>query len=112
MELIFFAKEVEVKTSEQTLSIVWGDGHRSVYPLEGLRMACPCVECAGGHENMGQGINRALFFLPPKNEMEVVALKEVGSYAMQITWGDGHDTGIYRWQALREACPCEECANQ
>jgi DUF971 family protein len=27
----------------------------------------------------------------------------VGSYAVQIRWSDGHDTGIYTWQNLRDA---------
>ena len=27
----------------------------------------------------------------------------VGNYAIQITWSDGHSTGIYSWQTLRDA---------
>ena len=26
-----------------------------------------------------------------------------------VSWDDGHTTGIYTWEALREWCPCEEC---
>jgi DUF971 family protein len=28
----------------------------------------------------------------------------VGSYAIQIHWSDGHDTGLYTWDLLRVAC--------
>jgi DUF971 family protein len=33
----------------------------------------------------------------------------VGHYAVQITWKDGHSTGIYTWENLRELCECKEC---
>ncbi len=33
----------------------------------------------------------------------------VGRYAVNIQWSDGHDTGIYSYQTLRELCPCAEC---
>ena len=34
----------------------------------------------------------------------------IGSYAIAPTWGDGHDTGYYTFDALRASCPCEICA--
>jgi DUF971 family protein len=105
----FFAKEVAVNTAEQTMMIFWGDGHRSVYTLEGLRMSCPCAVCAGGHEFMGRPVDPAVFKIPPSRTWTVTGLNEMGNYAVQIVWGDGHDSGIYRWESLREMCPCEEC---
>jgi DUF971 family protein len=30
----------------------------------------------------------------------------VGRYAVQPTWADGHDTGIYAFRVLRQSCPC------
>jgi len=33
----------------------------------------------------------------------------VGSYAIRITWTDGHDTGIYTYEWLRAHCPCDQC---
>jgi DUF971 family protein len=36
-------------------------------------------------------------------------LREVGQYAVQPTWQDGHDTGIYSFDLLRRLCPCPEC---
>ncbi len=35
------ARRVTVIKDEQTLTIDWADGHRTVYPLDGLRRACP-----------------------------------------------------------------------
>jgi len=33
----------------------------------------------------------------------------VGNYAIQIQFSDGHATGIYSYEHLREICPCEAC---
>ena len=32
----------------------------------------------------------------------------VGSYAIQIRWSDGHDTGLYSWRYLYELCQNQE----
>lgn len=45
---------------------------------------------------------------PDQTRLVDVAL--VGAYAIQITWGDGHATGYYSYQLLREQCPCADCA--
>ena len=33
----------------------------------------------------------------------------VGRYALQMYWSDGHSTGIYTFDYLRDLCPCAEC---
>jgi DUF971 family protein len=35
--------------------------------------------------------------------------KAVGRYALNFHWNDGHASGIYSWDYLREMCQCEEC---
>ncbi|TDI93353.1 MAG: DUF971 domain-containing protein [Caldithrix sp.] len=112
MDKKFFAKEISVGTEEQTMTIVWADEHRSVFPLEGLRFACPCVECAGGHDQMGKPFNPALFKVPATQIWKISDLQEVGNYALQIFWEDGHNTGIYGWETLRGLCPCELCQTE
>jgi DUF971 family protein len=90
----FFPQDVTVDIGQQTLTIVWGDGHQSVYPLEALRLTCPCAECQGEHENMGKRVDD---------------IRPVGNYAVQIFWGDGHNSGLYTWEHLRGICPCSTC---
>jgi len=34
----------------------------------------------------------------------------VGNYAIQITFTDGHATGIFSYDHLRSICPCADCA--
>lgn len=38
------------------------------------------------------------------------AATQVGNYAIQINFNDGHSTGIFSYDYLRTICPCEECA--
>lgn len=103
------ARHVKVSHDAQTLTIVWGDGHESVYPLDGLRRECPCATCQGGHENMRDYFLVEVFRLPVLQHWEVRKMEAIGRHALRITWDDGHNAGMYRWSGLREACPCETC---
>jgi DUF971 family protein len=39
---------------------------------------------------------------------ELTGMERVGNYALQLTWKDGHNYGIYTWELLRDMCPCGE----
>ncbi len=108
-EMNYSPADIQVNLAKQTLTIIWGDNHVSRYPLFALRQQCPCVECRGGHQNMGGGINPADLLVPPIGTIGVTNLDMVGNYAVKISWDDGHDMGIYTWKMLRQACPCEVC---
>ena len=43
----------------------------------------------------------------PKLKMN--AVEAVGNYAIRIQWSDGHGSGIYSFEHLRNICPCEAC---
>lgn len=104
------AQRVALSQEEQTLTIEWADGHESVFPLDGLRRACPCARCQGGHENMGGLPDPSIFQeSSPRREWRDVTVEPVGSYALRFTWDDGHDSGIYTWERLRAMCPCPSC---
>ncbi len=93
------------KTRSQ-LEIAWDDGLVSCYPLSHLREACPCVECRGGHQNMGlEHAPDDLLTLTPRRSYAMTGLSPVGNYALQPTWDDGHETGIYTWEYLRLISP-------
>lgn len=86
------------------LNIVWEDGHESVYEPRYLRMRCPCAACVD--EMTGR---RTLTEAMVSRSVYPAAIHYVGRYALQFVWSDGHDTGIYPFDYLRRACPCEEC---
>ena len=82
------------------LVIVWGDGREDYLPLEKLRRECPCAMCRGERDLLGnvyRGPNRPL----TERSFQLVSQQPVGSYALQITWGDGHNDGIYSYELLR-----------
>jgi len=99
---------VQISKSRRLLLITWPDGHKSEYPWDGLRAACPCVTCRGGHENMGLPPDPTVFDLKPAQSYELVGADLVGNYALQLLWADGHRYGLYTWEYLRGLCPCEE----
>ena len=103
---------IQLDRTQRVLNIDWDEGHHSRYPLAGLREACPCVECRGGHENMGRPADPDIFNsipLVPAKSYELTRIAPVGNYAIQPEWGDGHHTGMYTWPYLRALCPCDEC---
>ncbi|MEX0779477.1 MAG: DUF971 domain-containing protein [Balneolales bacterium] len=107
MEKKYTIKNITVHQDAQKLAITWQDNHESIYPLEGLRRACPCVFCQGGHENMGKPVDPEIFKTPPSRTWKINDMKITGNYAIQIIWDDGHQTGIYRFDKLRNMCPVE-----
>jgi len=100
---------VTADRQQRELIISWADGHESRYPFAGLRAVCPCVECKGGHANMGGPPDPRVVRDTPLGDINIVNIQAAGSYALQFEWSDGHWTGIYTWEMLRQACPCESC---
>jgi len=99
-------QQIEVKDAARTMTITWADDHVSRYPFWYLRGFCPCAVCQGhggaltfhgGDEGEGPKLN---------------TIDDVGHYAMNLTWDDGHKTGIYTLDALRNMCPCPACLNE
>ena len=89
--------------------VVWGDGHESYFQGAPLRRACTCANCKGEQHLFGRATLPALKPLRPEAFVPV-AVGLVGNYGLQVTWGDGHDYGIYSLDELRAACPCEACS--
>ncbi len=94
---------VKADRNERILTISWEDGSVSRYSFAGLRAVCPCVECQGGHANMGQPADKALLATAVDPDLSLNGIEPVGSYALQFEWSDGHYTGIYTWQYLYDA---------
>ena len=95
---------IEVSNEEQVLEISWSDGHTSSFPLFGLRKNCPCVACRGGHDMMNSFEPEA-FKIENPPLMNIKSINEIGNHAIQINWIDGHNSGMYRWETLRELDP-------
>lgn len=101
----------DLRDAEGALDIIWGDGHESHYILRELRQECPCAACREAREETRRNTDpfRVLASNIRPASYEVAHVEPVGRYGMKITWGDGHSTGIYTFEYLRQLCPCESC---
>jgi DUF971 family protein len=101
---------------DEKLEIEWRDGHRSTYSISLLRSMCPCAVCKGvrgGYEGHAPAIQTSapkktsLTILPGNYAQPLAALSAelVGNYALRIDWSDGHGSGIYSFEFLREISP-------
>lgn len=92
------------RREDGALVILWDDGHRSLYLPQPLRAACRCATC----EDEWTGARR----LDPKSipaDVSILEIKPVGRYGLQLIWSDGHGSGIYTFERLREICACPTC---
>lgn len=92
--------------SAGTLTVEWADGHRTIFDAITLRWLCPCAYCRG-EAGLPGWLDSAPTLTPAQTTLTDVHL--VGQYAVQPTWGDGHQTGFYAFDLLRAHCGCEEC---
>ena len=90
--------DIELDRAARALRLVWADGRQSAFDWEYLRWRCPCAWCSGEGDRPGALQDRTE--LRP-DETEMTDIELVGRYALQPTWKDGHDTGIYTFRALR-----------
>lgn len=94
--------EIRRFPDEGKLRITWSDGHEAFYDYDYLRGYCPCAGCQGHSVS-------EIEFKPPPKPVRATTIEPVGNYAISILWSDSHATGIYRFDFLREICPCSLC---
>lgn len=112
-------KPIDVKvhlSSGAGVDITWSDAHTSHYSFTYLREHCPCATCKEERGQQGKidatkagGVSPFPIFKP---KITARAASPVGSYAIQIEFTDGHSTGIYSFDHLRQICPCADCARE
>lgn len=96
--------DIQADTKASTLSVAWNDHPTSHFTFHHLRDSCRCAQCV--HEFTGE---KLLDSASIPNDIHVRSMKLVGNYALKIVWSDGHETGLFTWERLRELCECGEC---
>jgi len=87
--------EIKLHQLSRQLEITFNNGTRFELPYEFLRVYSPSAEVRGhgpGQEVLQVG----------KKDIAIKGIEPVGSYAVTLTFSDGHDTGIYSWDYLYE----------
>ena len=85
--------EIKLHQKSRVLEIAFDDGKSYRLPYEFLRVHSPSAEVRGhgpGQEVLQTG----------KKEVDITRVEPVGSYAIQLCFSDGHETGIYSWDLL------------
>jgi ATP-binding protein involved in chromosome partitioning len=91
-------------SSDSELRVRWPDGHEGSHTAYYLRINCKCAACQD--EDTGRRT------LDPDSiplDIKFASVGKVGRYAIQPDFSDGHNTGIYSFQKLRELCECSDC---
>jgi DUF971 family protein len=87
--------EIKLHQVSRKLEIAFDNGTRFELPYEFLRVYSPSAEVRG------HGPGQEVLQLGKKN-IGIKSVEPVGSYAVTLTFSDGHDTGIYSWEYLYE----------
>ncbi len=83
--------------------IDWSDGCRRVYSVNELRDECPCATCREKRALPPPPPTMLTVLKPEEAQpLSLLGMKPVGHYAYAIHFSDGHDTGIYTFDLLRE----------
>ncbi len=84
--------KIKAPRGARVFEIVWSDGLTVKIPHLVLRGYCPCAACQGhsGEIRFVQG-----------GDQELESVRTVGNYALELTWGDRHASGVYSFRYLR-----------
>jgi len=92
--------EIRLSPDKRTLTVRWA-GAQAELPAEYLRVESPSAEVKG------HGTSDARL-VGGKRNVTIKGLEPVGAYAVKIIFSDGHETGLYTWEYLRELADEQE----
>ena len=85
--------DIVLHKATRALEVRYADGSAFTLPAEFLRVHSPSAEVQG--HGPGQAVLVAV-----KRKVAIVGLEPVGHYALQITFSDGHDSGLFGFDYL------------
>ena len=88
-------QSITVHEQSRVLEVTFSDGAHFRIPFELMRVYSPSAEVQG--HGPGQQVLQT-----GKRDVTLTRLEPVGNYAVQPTFSDGHDSGIYSWDYLHQ----------
>src|SRR2546423_273193 len=84
----------------EEVAVAWSDGAETYHSFAKLRAASPSAETQGERDILGQKYGGH----GPRNfdDVQVVGWEQVGNYALRFDFSDGHRTGLYTYDYLRQ----------
>ena len=89
--------QIKFHSKSQMLELAWNGEASQQISAELLRVLSPSAEVRGH----GVG-NQILQF--GKKDVRILKLEPTGNYALKITFDDGHDSGLFNWEYLKDLC--------
>ena len=86
---------IVVSEQKDALNMEYQGDVRFKLPAEYLRVFSPSAEVRG--HGKGQEVLQV-----GKRQVRIESIQQSGNYAIQITFDDGHDSGIFTWDYLFE----------
>lgn len=97
-----YPTQLEIVDSSR-LQITWSDGSCRQYSFRALRDACPCANCREKRtEKPKNPLELPLLTTAQLQPLKITGMEPLGNYAYNIAFSDGHDTGIFTLEYLRE----------
>lgn len=82
---------------DEGVAVTWPDGFVAEFDLMTLRLGCPCATCRGLRDRGEDTWPRPGSPTP----LRIADARLHGAWGLNVTWNDGHSTGIYPFEALR-----------
>ena len=94
-------QSIKLDKKRHVLVVDWNDGNSVEYRWNGLRDACPCAQCRDENSSKNENTIDMVFTLNPVKSFTLDSVELAGNYALKLYWSDGHNSGIYGWEDLR-----------
>lgn len=88
--------QLQAVRENKAFRLAWSDGCAAEISFHRLRCACPCAGCIDEMTGI-----KILNDASVPSDIAPVQLAYSGNYALKVTWSDGHNTGLYTWEFLR-----------
>jgi DUF971 family protein len=100
LEYLDAVRPLDVQIIGSELAIKWDDQTESFISLNSLRRYCPCAGCKGEVDVLGN-LHKGPEIPLTADSFQLVGLQQVGGYALQPVWADGHESGLFTFDFLR-----------